>query len=110
MKFLKKKYKLGIVTNGDIKIQKNKIKSLKINKYFDKVIYARSCKREKPFKYSFEKIIKYFKCKKKNVLFIGDNYNTDIIGAGKFGLKTVHLSNNSYKKNTQHIRLKNSLN
>ena len=50
---------------GTLKFKKIKIKSLKINKYFDKVIYARSCKREKPFKYSFEKIIKYFKCKKK---------------------------------------------
>ena len=83
-----------------LKFKKNKIESLGIKKYFDKIIYARECKKEKPYKYSFLKIYKYLKCSHENIYFVGDSYSTDIIGASKVGFKTIYLNKkNNYKKN-----------
>jgi putative hydrolase of the HAD superfamily len=97
-KLKKNKIKTGILTNGDVKIQKNKIDSLKIKKYFDKIVYARNCFKEKPHKSSFETILKLMKCKKKTTIFVGDNYHTDILGAYNINLKTVFIIKKTSKK------------
>ena len=98
-----KKIKTGIITNGNIEVQKNKIKALNIKKYFDKIIYARECAYEKPHSSSFKKILKLMNMEKKNTIFIGDTYSTDILGAGRFGLKTIYINNsNRYKKYVTH--------
>ena len=95
LNFLKKnKIKIGILTNGSIKIQKKKIKSLKINDKINKVVFAANFKKQKPFKYSFVKIMTLLKVNPNNTIFVGDNYKTDILGAKKLGLYTVHYSKN----------------
>jgi putative hydrolase of the HAD superfamily len=99
IKLKKKKIKTGIITNGNVEVQKNKIKALKIKKYFNEIIYARECINEKPHPSSFKKILKLMNIKKKNTIFVGDTYSTDILGAGRIGLRTMYINNSkSYKK------------
>ena len=91
--FLKKnKIKIGILTNGTVKIQKKKIDNLRIKNKIDQIIFAGNFKKQKPFKYSFIKIIKLLKVKPENTIFVGDNYNTDILGAKNLNLFTIHYS------------------
>ena len=102
LNFLKKdnKIKIGILTNGSAKIQKKKITNLKITKKVDEIIYASNFKKQKPFKYSFIEILKLLKANPKKTIFVGDNYKTDITGAKKLGMFTIHYSKkNKVKKN-----------
>ena len=88
---IKKKYKTCILTNGNVIVQKNKVKNLGINNLFDKIFYAREEgeKFEKPSNIAFKKITDYFKCQSNEVIFIGDSVIKDIYGAGRFGMVTV---------------------
>ncbi|HFZ5119485.1 TPA: HAD family hydrolase, partial [Campylobacter jejuni] len=95
--------KIGILTNGTVKAQQNKISSLKeLKKYNIDVFYARSLGKEfeKPHEKAFEAILSLMKVDdKKNVLYIGDNLYTDIEGAEKSGLKNIFVNRSKiYKK------------
>ncbi|EOX9826027.1 HAD family hydrolase [Campylobacter jejuni] len=95
--------KIGILTNGTVKAQQNKINSLKeLKKYNIDVFYARSLGKEfeKPHEKAFEAILSLMKVDdKKNVLYIGDNLYTDIEGAEKSGLKNIFVNRSKiYKK------------
>lgn len=99
--FLKKKgIKICIITNGNVEVQKNKVKCLGINDLFDKIIYARQWGKiyEKPNPKSFAKALSYFSVKKEDVIFVGDNPDTDIIGASNFGIMGVRFINGHFKK------------
>lgn len=88
----KNKINIGILTNGSVKVQKKKIKNLKLKTKVDKIVYAGNFKKQKPFKDSFVKILKLLKVKADNTVFIGDNYKTDIVGAKKLNMFTVYYS------------------
>lgn len=88
---IRKKYKTCILTNGNVNVQKNKIKNLGISNMFDNIFYAseEGEKFEKPSKKAFQKITDYFQCQSQEVIFIGDSIVKDINGADKFGMFTV---------------------
>ena len=93
LSFLRKNnIKIGILTNGSIQLQKKKIKDQNIEKKIDKIVYAKKFKKQKPYSYSFIGILKLLRIKPHDVIFIGDNYNTDMVGAKKLNLYTIHFS------------------
>jgi len=96
----KKDYKLGIITNGTVEAQKNKIKCLGIGKFFDEIVYAREFGREceKPHVKPFIEICKRLKIKPNQIAYIGDNPVTDFSGAKKVGLVTVRILRGAYKE------------
>lgn len=93
LKKLRYNYKLGIITDGKASVQWNKIKSLGIENYFDKIIVTDDFGREywKPHEYSYKKMLEYFQCEPKEAIYIGDNPTKDFIGARKVGLYTVRI-------------------
>lgn len=97
---IKKNIKLGLITDGDAIQQRNKIKALGIEKYFEKIIITDELgsNREfwKPNKKSFELMIEFFKEDPKNMLYIGDNLNKDPFGALEVGINFKQIS----RKNT----------
>ncbi|ECZ6120525.1 HAD family hydrolase [Campylobacter jejuni] len=103
--------KIGILTNGTVKAQQNKISSLKeLKKYNIDVFYARSLGKEfeKPHEKAFEAILSLMKVDdKKNVLYIGDNLYTDIGGAKKSGLTGVLIDRYSRYDQKNQIIFKN---
>ena len=99
-KLKKNKIKIGILTNGNSLIQKNKIKNLKIKKYFDSIVFSKDLGKEKPHKKSFSIILKKLGSNPKKTLFVGDHKDNDIIGAKSIGMKTLwvnHLKINCNK-------------
>ena len=96
----KKDYKLGIITNGTVEAQKNKIKCLGIGKFFDEIVYAREFGREyeKPHVKPFIEICKRLKIKPNQIAYIGDNPVTDFSGAKKVGFVTVRILRGAYKE------------
>tara|TARA_B100000780_G_C21124645_1_gene455929 strand:- start:781 stop:1404 length:624 start_codon:yes stop_codon:yes gene_type:complete len=101
-KLKKSNIKIGILTNGNSIIQKNKIKNLKLKKYFDLIIIAKEAGKEKPHKEAFSLILKKMGSDPKKSLFVGDNSKNDIVGAKSIGMKTLwinHLKINYNKAN-----------
>jgi HAD hydrolase, family IA, variant 1 len=103
---LKKEIKLGLITDGDSIQQRNKIKGLDIDKYFEKIIITDELapNREfwKPNKKAFEIMVDFFKEDPKNILYIGDNLNKDPFGALEVGINFKQIlrpgSIRKYKK------------
>jgi len=93
-KLIKKNIRLGIVTNGG-KHQFEKIKNTGLENKYDFVIASELFGYEKPNIKIFEETLSLLNLSKKeveNVLFIGDNPYTDIIGAQTIGFQTVWIS------------------
>lgn len=99
--FLKlKKIKIGIITNGVIEAQKNKVNCLDLENKVDKIIYARKwgIAHEKPSDKPFIEILKLFKVSNTEAIYIGDNPHTDIMGAKKAKIKCIRFLNGYLKE------------
>ena len=89
-----------IVTDGNRFVQRNKVESLGLNKYFKKIFYSRDygIKNEKPSTISFEKIAQIEKSKFHNMIYIGDNPNKDFVGIKKINVATIRILTKSYSE------------
>lgn len=106
LKYLKsKKVVLGVITNGRSDKQREKLKYLGIEKYFDFVVVSDDIDVEKPGERIFNEAL----CKARKVahkdlkteecLHIGDKPKEDVLGPKKSGWKTIRVLS-AYK----HIR------
>lgn len=104
-KFKKKAY---LVTDGNSRVQRNKIKLLKIEKYFKKIFCTRQygLDKEKPSLYVFKKIARIEKKSLKNLVYIGDNPNKDFVNLNKSSSTTIRLFRGQYK----YTKVKNGFN
>jgi putative hydrolase of the HAD superfamily len=95
----KQNIKLGLVTNGSVKTQKNKVKLLNIEKFFDSIIYAREvgAGKEKPDFEAYKLMLADLGVKPEEAICVGDNPFTDFLGAKKLGIKTVRLQSGEFK-------------
>lgn len=89
LKRLKEKgYRLFILSNH-VPEARQIIKKLELDSYFDKMIFSSEYEYEKPNKKIFEYALKVCKAKADNSVMIGDNYEADISGAQKVGMKGI---------------------
>ncbi|WP_372949473.1 YjjG family noncanonical pyrimidine nucleotidase [Mariniphaga sp.] len=84
-------YSLYIITNGFREVQLKKLEMSGLQKYFTKVYISEDIKAPKPSQKIFEHAIKSSNAKKETSLMIGDDYQTDIIGALRFGIDAAWL-------------------
>ena len=94
-----KDYNKYIVTDGNIIVQRQKIKALNIKKKFKKTIptYQYGLKYSKPSTLCFDKIMTWEKCDATNMIYIGDNPNKDFVNIKKIGIKTIRVLTGNYK-------------
>jgi 2-haloacid dehalogenase len=79
--------KIGIITNGYSKTQKNRLKHSELFPFFDSITISEETGYRKPQPQIFEIALNNYKGIKKNeVLMVGDNLNADIFGANHFGI------------------------
>lgn len=92
-KAIENKIKLGIITDGNSKVQWNKIKALNLDKYMDKIIVTDDYEKghSKPDKKPYIDMMNFLNVSADNCLYIGDNPNKDFIGAKKLAIKTVRI-------------------
>lgn len=90
---LKKKYRLGLLTDYFSESQKNKLRALGIEKYFDKIIYTEIICAKKPSVKGFELLKKNFACDDNEIVYVGDNEVKDFLGANKSGYVTIKFNN-----------------
>ena len=98
--FLKEKFgNLYLVTDGNLIVQRHKIKALNLNKYFHKTLptYQYGTKYSKPSTYVFEKICKWEKTDFHNLIYIGDNPHKDFVNLKKMGATTIRINQGMFQ-------------
>ncbi|MEA2106541.1 MAG: YjjG family noncanonical pyrimidine nucleotidase [Bacteroidota bacterium] len=102
LEYLENKYNLYIITNGFNEVQFTKLKNSKLDTFFKKIFTSENAGAQKPNAKIFEHALKSVNARKKESVMIGDDLDTDIIGAKKFGLDQVYF-NPQGKKHSEDI-------
>lgn len=90
LSFLRRKEcRLHICSNGSLQGRMEKLNLLKIADAFETVICSEIAGADKPDIEFFNYALKKTGAKPETTLMIGDNYDTDIIGAEKAGIDTL---------------------
>ena len=87
--YLKKDYKLHIITNGFEEVQMKKLKSSNIDTYFDTVTTSEAAGAKKPNPRIFEIALNVAQTTPEKSMMIGDTYEADILGAERMNMKTI---------------------
>ena len=90
MDYLKKKgYRMHMTSNGFHEVQYKKLAACGLKDYFDNIILSEDAKYNKPSKAYFDYALKIAGAQSDSVLMIGENLNTDILGALHAGLDAM---------------------
>lgn len=84
-----KDYKLGVISNGDYEQQVNKLKKMKIDKYFCDVVTASEVRYAKPNVEIFKVACTRNGIDVKEACYIGDNIKTDVVPANAIGMNGI---------------------
>lgn len=88
---LKKNYLLGILTDGILPVQQNKIKALDLESKVDVCLCSASLQLEKPAPELFAWFEQRFDLQGRQLVYVADNPTKDFIGARKRAWRTVRV-------------------
>ncbi len=89
LEYLQPKYCLYIISNGFLEVQDKKIKNAGLDSYFKDVFLSDHVGENKPHPLIFNYALKEANTTTKDCIMIGDNINTDIIGAKNLGIDQI---------------------
>lgn len=94
------RYKMALITNGLQEVQRPRINNSKISRFFDDLIISDEIGIAKPDKRFFDYTLDKLNHKNhKDVLIIGDNLSSDILGGINSGIDTCWInSHNKFPK------------
>lgn len=78
--YLRKKYLLGLITNGPSNAQWEKVHKLGLEQHFDIILVSGDLSWEKPDARIFEEACRYLRVSPENCIMVGDKLETDILG------------------------------
>ncbi|MEH7123175.1 HAD family hydrolase [Bacillus sp. JJ1773] len=97
---LKGNYKLLLLTNGSPDLQNTKLTiTPEIAPYFDQIVISGSFGRGKPDPSIFEHALSLMSLQKDEVIMVGDNLMTDILGANRTGIRSVWINREDKERN-----------
>lgn len=101
--YLSQKYELVVLTNWFKESQLNRMKHIKIDKYFKEIYGGDNFIKPNPISYKTA-------CGNRNLeecIMIGDNYKTDIEGALNIGMKAIMITNKDIEETNNLKVIKN---
>lgn len=95
---LKGKYTLLLITNGSPSLQNAKLEiTPEIAPYFDHILISGEFGKGKPDPSIFEHALDLVGLAAEEVLMVGDNLMTDILGSSKVGMKSVWINRENHR-------------
>ncbi|NHM32150.1 HAD-IA family hydrolase [Neobacillus terrae] len=100
----RKGYTIGIITNGPIKHQWNKIYKLRLTDFFQKelIFVSDEIGTAKPEPEIFEEAARRTKCLSHEMLYIGDSWTNDVVGPARAGWKSIWFNHRHRKPITNY--------
>jgi len=83
---------LGIISNGDSRQQRRKLEQLHIRELFDPVIISSDLNISKPDPRIFLEACRHAGKRPQECIYVGDNFEVDILGSRGAGLKGIWLN------------------
>lgn len=80
---------LGICSDLTLHIQLRKLQRLGLTGVFQKIVTSEECGEEKPSPKMFQDILQKLGASPKEAVMVGDNYQRDILGAMRFGMRAI---------------------
>ncbi|NRD80103.1 HAD family hydrolase [Bacillus sp. BRMEA1] len=97
---LKGKYQLLLLTNGSPDLQNTKLTiTSELVPYFDQIVISGDFGRGKPDPAIFEHALSQLSLKNDEVIMVGDNLMTDILGANRAGIQSVWINRHQKERN-----------
>ncbi|HBZ10961.1 MAG TPA: HAD family hydrolase [Bacillus bacterium] len=97
---LKKDYRLVLITNGSPDLQNTKLAiTPELAPYFDHIVISGGYGKGKPDRGIFEHALSLMSLQKEEAVMVGDNLNTDILGANRAGIKSVWINREQKERN-----------
>lgn len=98
LQFLKKRYRLHIITNGFEVTQNLKISNSGLSFYFQNIFTAEKVGYKKPNPKIFKIAMETVGTKPKSSLMIGDSFEADIKGALEMNMQAIHFNSHNEPK------------
>ena len=89
LEYVKQKYRIGLVTNGSVESQSEKINHTDLARHFEMILIPAELGLQKPDERVFLEACRRMDAKPEECIFIGDGLKTDIIGSSSVGMKTI---------------------
>ena len=85
--------KVGIITDGYAIAQRQKLKAVQVDKYFDEIIVTDELGRDywKPHPKAFELIKERFQVDFNEMIYVGDNLEKDFVAGNILGIITIEI-------------------
>ena len=96
---------IAIITDLTAQIQFRKIIYFGLDNYFDCVVTSEEAGADKPSKEPFEIVLKKLQIPSEDIWMIGDDPNSDVMGASQFNMLTLQKKHQgvSISKNSTHV-------
>ena len=107
--YLKKKYKLYLITNGFRNVQSNKLKNSGIGNFFLSIYDSESIGVKKPNPLIFNHALDDSGCIARESVMIGDSFEADIQGSLSVGMNAIHYVNFGEKEHKDCVIVNNLL-
>lgn len=98
IRYLSEKYKLSMITNGPSDLQWGKINRLEFANLFEEIIISGDLGYHKPNVKIFQEMTQRAGADVSEIVYIGNNYLKDVVGANQAGWKTVWVNRKDEKE------------
>lgn len=88
---LRQRYKVGLLTNGPVLAQRDKLEVLGWEELFDATVITGDLEAGKPDAGAFEAILDSLDVRAEQAVYVGDGVETDVVGARGAGMTVIQV-------------------
>ncbi|WP_137288192.1 HAD family hydrolase [Natronorubrum halophilum] len=88
---LRREYRVGLLTNGPVRAQRDKITTLGWERAFDAALVTGELEAGKPDRRAFDAILRELDVDREDAIYVGDEVEADIYGATNAGLEAIQV-------------------